>query len=137
MFFPRSPVFVASGELKLPPKPGIPSHGFPQSPVMLLSAFAPVPEGANRLPCGRPVGREELRAGLLDPRQTQAHSKLRLVCADVRYLDRRTRSSCSNLSNSWKYSTAARMIADRSGLNPRPFSPIFISSMIRSWLGSR
>src|SRR3954451_24560102 len=47
-FFPRGPVFVAFGEPKLPPKPGIPSHVFPRSPVLLFWVFAPAPQGAKR-----------------------------------------------------------------------------------------
>jgi hypothetical protein len=43
-FFPRSPVFVILREPWVPPKPGIPSPGFPRSPVLLFSVFAVVPE---------------------------------------------------------------------------------------------
>jgi|SRR5215217_7286197 len=49
-----------SGEPKLPPKPGIPSHGFPRKPVTAVLGGGVAPDGANRFPCVRSMSTERV-----------------------------------------------------------------------------
>jgi hypothetical protein len=88
------------GNQNFPRSPVSPVMGFPESPVLLFSAGGVLPEGANRFPCVRSMSTERV-FGVPRARQLLNAVGLRksLLRANVRYLDRRTRSSCSNLSN--------------------------------------